>query len=186
MNNMEKLIILKFFIPFAVLASIFSGPIYNLLMFLNPEILESQWSIFVYNIPIANLMALSFILFSIIFLISIRFVDKIAKEPLIIAAIIIIGYCSIFASLLWTWEIIILVFLITSSLLAYLIPTLIRFTSNKIQNKGMHSKLIFPISSFIWVVISFALFFNNGDAWRILYLVTGIINICASSAIVFI
>ncbi len=183
---MEKHTILKFFIPFAVLSSIFSGPVYNLLMFLNPEILESHWSIFVYSIPFANLMALSFILFSIIFIISLRFVDKIAKEPLIIAAIIIIGYSSIFASLLWTWEIVILVFLITSCLLAYLIPTLIRFTSNKIQNKNRLSNLLFPISSFIWVVISFALFFNNGDAWRILYFATGIINICASSAVVFI
>ncbi len=186
MNNMENQTILKFFIPFAVLSSIFSGPVYNLLMFLNPNTLESHWSIFVYTIPIANLMALSFVLFSVIFVISMRFVDKIAKEPLIISAIIIIGYSSIFASLLWTWEIVILVFLITSSLLAYLIPVLSRFASNKIQNRSKRGKLIFPISSLIWVLISFALFFTIGDAWRILYFVTGIINICASSVIIFI
>jgi len=186
MNNMEKLTILKLFIPIAILSSIFSGPFYNLLLFLNPNVLESHWSIFVYTIPIANLMALSFILFSTIFIVTVRFLDKMTKEPLIISAIIIIGYSSIFAGLLWTWEIVILVFLISGSLLAYLIPVLIRFTSNKLQKESNRSKLIFPISSVIWILISFGLFFTYGDAWRIFYFVTGIINICASLTVVFI
>lgn len=186
MNNMENLTILKLFIPIAVLSSIFSGPFYNLLMFLNPHVLESHWSIFVYIVPIASLMALSFILFSIIFIVSMRFLDKITKEPLIISAIIIIGYSSIFAGLLWTWEIIILVFLISSSLLAYLIPVLIRFISTKLQNETDRSKLVFPICSLIWLIISFTLFFTIGDAWRTLYFVTGIINICASFTVAFI
>lgn len=183
---MEKQTILKFIIPIAVLSSIFSGSVYNLLVFLNANILESHWSIFVYPLPFANLMALSFILFSIIFIVSIRFVDKIAKEPLMISAIIIIGFSCIFASLVWIWEIIILVFLITSSLLAYLIPVLIRFTSNKIQNKIGRSKLIFPISSLIWILISYTLFFYTGEAWRTLYFVTGIINIFASLTVAII
>ena len=93
---MKKLAIFKFFIPVAILASVFSGPLYNLLIFLNNWALESHWSIYLDDIAFANLMALSFVLFTIVFIVTAKFVEKLAKEPIIITATILIGFSCIF------------------------------------------------------------------------------------------
>lgn len=175
----------KFLIPTAILSSVFIGPAYNLLIFLNTHILESHWSIFIDNIAFANLMALSFILFSLIFIISIKFVEKITKEPLIIAGIIIIAFSCIYAGLTWVWEIVILAFIITSSTIAFLIPVIIKYTSDKIEKKyeNRRYKFVLPISTLLWIMISFALFAFIGDAWRLLYFVAGGINIISAIVI---
>ena len=175
----------KFLIPTAILSSVFIGPAYNLLIFLNTHILESHWSIFIDDAAFANLMALSFIMFSLIFIISIKFVEKITKEPLIITGIIIIAFSCIYAGLTWVWEIVILAFIITSSTIAFLIPVIIKYTSDKIEKKYENglSKFVLPISTLLWIMISFALFTYIGDAWRLLYFVAGGINIISAIVI---
>ncbi len=175
----------KFFIPTAILSSVFIGPLYNLLIFLNTHILESHWSIFIDDVAFANLMALSFIMFSLILIISIKFVEKITKEPLIITGIIIIAFSCIYAGLTWVWEIVILAFIITSSTIAFLIPVIIKYTSDKIEkeNENRLSKFVLPISTLLWIMISFALFSYIGDAWRLLYFVAGGINIISAIVI---
>jgi len=185
---MQKQMIYKFFIPIAFLASIFSGPVYNLLVFLNTSILESHWSIYLDPIVFANVLAISFILFAVIFLISIKYIEKVLKEPLIILAIIVIGFCSIFVGLTWVFDIIFLSYIISGSAFAYLIPTLAKYTTDKIQNVSEDNriKLVFPVSSLIWIIISFALFFTFGASWRFLYFVFGTINIISSFAFLII
>ncbi len=175
----------KFLIPTAILSSVFIGPAYNLLIFLNTHILESHWSIYIDNVAFANLMALSFILFTIIFIISSKFVEKLTKEPLIITGIIIIAFSCIYAGLTWVWEIVILAFIITSSTIAFLIPVIIKYTSDKIEKKYENklSKFVLPISTLLWIMISFALFTYIGDAWRLLYFVAGGINIISAIVI---
>lgn len=175
----------KFLIPTAILSSVFIGPAYNLLIFLNTHILESHWSIYIDNVEFANLMALSFILFTLIFIISSKFVEKLTKEPLIITGIIIIAFSCIYAGLTWVWEIVILAFIITSSTIAFLIPVIIKYTSDKIEKKYENklSKFVLPISTLLWIMISFALFTYIGDAWRLLYFVAGGINIISAIVI---
>jgi len=185
---MQKLTILKFFVPIAIITSIFSGPVYNLLIFLNVRILETQWGIYYDTVLFANLMALSFILFTLIFIISIRYVDKILKEQIIILGMLLIGFCCIFASLIWGWEIIILVFLVSSISMSFLIPMMIKYTSNIVQKNYENKRylLALPVSVLCWIIVSFILFNAFGVHWRFLFVITGIINIFASLVFVFI
>ena len=189
MINMEKRTILNFFIPIAFVASVFCGQVYNFLIFYNADTLESHWSIFTTDIMFENLMAFTFILFALTFLISFYFQKKIAKDSIIILAIIFIGYSCIFASIIWTWEIVILVFFLTGIITAYLIPGFARLISDKIsrENINKRSALVLPLSAIIWILISLALFrYLGASSWRILYFVTGIINISSSLSILFI
>ncbi len=180
---METHAIFKFFIPIAILASIFLGPAYNFLIFLNTHILESHWSIYVNDITFATLMALSFILFSVLFIISMKFVEKLAQEPLIILSIIIIAFSSVFAGLIWEWEIVVLTFIMSSAALAFLIPVVIKYTSDIVQKEYENRRyiLILPISSLLWICISLLLFAILGEtSWRLLYFISGGINIIAA------
>ncbi|MFX1419496.1 MAG: hypothetical protein ACFE9N_11305 [Promethearchaeota archaeon] len=179
---MQKQLIYKFFIPIAFLSSVFSGPVYNLLVFLNITILESHWSIYYNPYVFANVLAISFILFTAIFIVTVKYIEKAVKESLMILAIIVIGYCSVFVGLTWVFEIIILTFILSGCALAYLIPSITKVASDKIQ-KSSSNKLIryvFPLSSLIWIIISFALFSSFGESWRILYFIIGAINIISS------
>jgi len=179
---MEKLAIFKFFIPVAILASVFSGTLYNLLIFLNKWALESHWSIILDDIAFANLMALSFVLFTIVFIITAKFVETLSKEPFIITGTIIIGFSCIFCGLIWLWELVILVFVITSATTAFLIPTIIKYTADKVEKnyKNANYVLILPLSTLIWLGITVMLFIAPNAPWRILYFVTGSINIFSS------
>ncbi len=185
---MQKLTIVKFFLPFLIVASIFSGPVYNLLMFLNIGILESHWSLYYDPIFLANLMALSFILFTVIFIVSTRWIDKILKDQFIIIGILLIGFCSIFASLIWVWEIVLMVFIITGVATAFVMPMLIKYTSNIVRKKYQNSRytLILPLGALFWIMISYVLFTFIGVHWRFFYLISGVINILSSLVFVFI
>ncbi|MFW9970483.1 MAG: hypothetical protein ACFFDF_09805 [Candidatus Odinarchaeota archaeon] len=185
---MQKLTIFKFFIPILILTSVFSGPFYNLLTFLNTSTLQSYWSFFYNNTLFADLMALSFLLFAILLIISIRYIDKIYREQLIVLCILFVGFCCIYASLIWVWELVILVFVVNFGATAYLIPTLGRYTSKILQktNESSQYKIMLPIGILIWIFISFVLFYFFNGYWRFLYLITGIINILSSSIFVLI
>jgi len=186
---METQTIYKFFVPIAILSSIFIGPAYNLLVFLNTHILESHWSIYINEIAFANLMALSFILFTVLFIISMKFVEKLTKEPLMIAGIIIIAFSSVFAGLIWVWEIVILTFILSGATLAFLIPVVTKYTSDKVKKEYENERyiLILPIASLVWIFISLALFAFIGEAsWRILYFISGGINVTAAILVGFV
>ena len=158
---METQTIFKFFIPIAILTSIFLGPAYNLLLFLNTHIIEFHWSIYVNDVAFANLMALTFILFSVLFIITMKFVEKLTQEPLIIIGIIVISFSSVYAGLIWVWEIIILTFIMTSATLAFLIPVVIKYTSDIIQEEYEDERyiLVLPIGALLWIFVS--LFFQQ-------------------------
>lgn len=186
---MEKQTILKFFVPIAILSSIIIGPAYNLLVFLNTQILESHWSIYINELAFANVMALSFVIFTVLFIISMKFVEKLTKEPLMIVGIIIIAFSSVYAGLIWVWEIVILTFVMSGATLAFLIPVITKYASDKVQKEYQNSRyiLILPIASLLWICISFGLFAYVGEtSWRILYFITGGINIIAAILVGFI
>jgi hypothetical protein len=183
---MKKLTIVKFFLPLLIVASVFSGPMYNLLIFLNIGIIEAHWSLFYDPIFFANLMAISFVIFTIILIITTRWIEKILSDLSIILGILIIGFCCIFASLIWVWEIIVMVFIITSVASAFLIPMLVKKTSNTIRDKyesGRRYSLVLPLGALLWIALSYLLLTLFGVHWRFFYMITGIINI--SSSIVF-
>jgi MFS family permease len=184
---MEKLTIFRIFIPVLILSSLILGPLLNLLTFLNTWVLETHWSIYINDLEFANLMTLSFILFTVVFIITMKFIEKLAKDTFIAIAMVIIGFSCIFAGLLWNWQIVFLVFTITSVSLAFLIPTLTKYASDIIHEKFENPRvaMFFPISLLIWVLIFLSLFATMGSSWRILFYIGGGINILSSFVLVF-
>jgi MFS family permease len=184
---MEKLTLVKFFLPVILISSLILGPFLNLLTFLNTWVLETHWSIYINDIAFANLMTLSFILFTIVFILAMRFVEKLANDTFITIAIIVIGFSCIFAGLIWNWQMVFLVFVITSISLGFLIPTVTKYTSDIFHKKFENPRvvLVFPIGIFIWILIYLILFITMGSSWRMLFFVGGIINILSSFVLVF-
>jgi hypothetical protein len=133
-------------------------------------------------------MALSFILFTVIFLLTTRYIDKLLKEQFIVLSMVIIGFCSIYASLIWIWEIVFLVFIVTSVALAFLIPMIIKYTSIMVEKNYTNRRylLALPVSTVCWIVVTIILFNIIGVHWRFLFVITGIINISSSLVFVFI
>lgn len=74
--------------------------------------------------------------------------------------------------------------------IAYLTPCLIKLTTDvkRVETKKIYVKLSFPISIIVWLIISAIMFGALGilypsSSWRVLYLITGIINIASSPLI---
>lgn len=179
----EKILILKFYLPFIFLAIIFMGPILNFIMFSNRNTLNTYWSFFINNFNFADLMALTFILFTVIFLFSYYFSEKIACKPAIILSTIFIGYNCIYAGFSWTWEIYFLTFVLTGATVGFLIPMILKLIRNSInmeRRKNYHN-LVFPISILVWILIEIIAFTLLGPhSWKIIYIVIGIISIAIS------
>ncbi|KKK45343.1 hypothetical protein LCGC14_0695570 [marine sediment metagenome] len=74
---MEKQRNKKFIVPIVLLASIYSGLIYNFLLLKDRSSLESLGSLFTSGASLSNVFALTFIIFTLILLLSIKYVDKI-------------------------------------------------------------------------------------------------------------
>ncbi|MFW9826155.1 MAG: hypothetical protein ACFFEY_00870 [Candidatus Thorarchaeota archaeon] len=184
---MEKLTIFRIFIPVLILSSLILGPVLNLLTFLNTWVLETHWSIYINDIEFANLMTLSFILFTVVFIITMKFIEKLTKDTFIVIGIIAIGFSCIFAGLIWNWQIVLLVFIITSVSLAFLIPTVTKYTADIIHEKFENPRVVmfFPISLVVWVLIFLSLFATMGSSWRVLFYIAGGINILSSFVLVF-
>ncbi len=132
-------------------------------------------------------MTLSFILFTVIFIITMKFIEKLAKDTFIVIGIIVIGFSCIFAGLIWNWQMVILVFIITSVSIAFLIPTVTKYASDIIHEKFENQRVVmfFPISLMIWILIFLSLFATMGSSWRMLFYVSGAINILSSFVFVF-
>ncbi|MEE9377627.1 MAG: hypothetical protein V3V33_06285 [Candidatus Lokiarchaeia archaeon] len=179
----EKKIILKFYMPFIFLASIFMGPILNFIMFFDRKILNTYWSFFITQAKFTDLMALTFILFTVIFFFSNYFSEKIACKPAIIISNIFIGYNCIYAGFSWTWELYFLTFVLIGATLGFLIPMIFKLIRNSInmERRNIYHKLVFPISILVWILIEIIVFTLLGRySWKMLYIVIGIIAIAIS------
>jgi len=179
----EKILVFKFYMPFIFLASIFMGPILNIIMFLDRTIPNTYWSFFINVTNFADLMAITFIIFTVIFLLSYYFSDKIPSKPTVIISNIFIGFNCIYAGFSWTWELYFLTFIFISATVGFLIPMIFKLIRNSInlETTKIYYNLIFPISILVWILIEIIVFILLGPgSWKILYIVSGIIAIATS------
>lgn len=190
MLNMEKQTFFKFVIPLVFIASIYSGIFYNFAMWLNYGIFETYWSFFVTSSTFTNIITIAFITFVIVLLVSINFLDKIIKKPVIIFCIILIGFCCIYISLTFMVEWLFLYFFLMGLSIAYLTPCLLKLTTQVIGREIKKENYKHSLAAFIivWILLSALLFgvlgnFYPASSWRFLYLITGIINIAAAPLI---
>lgn len=184
---MEKLTIKQATVVILFLTSIYSGLIYIFLLIPEISLLNDYGSNFGTVSSITNVVALAFIIFTLVLLVSIYFLEKIMKRPIITGSIIIVGALYLFVSFTWVIELFYLSLILTVLVIGYLTPSLIKYTSDLIdpETNKSYSKYILPICVIFWFLISWFLFdfFENESTWRLLYMVTGIINIVSSAFI---
>ena len=187
MLNMEKLTIIKLAVPLVFIASIYSGVFYNFAIWLNYGVFESYWSFFVSSSTFTNILAITFIAFTIVLLVSTNFLDKIISKPIISVCIVLIGFCCIYISLTFRVEWLFLYFFLMGLSIAYLTPCLLKLTTEVMRTKTKKEsyKYTFAISIIAWLLISALVFeflgnFYPTSSWRFIYLITGIINIASA------
>lgn len=190
MINMEKQTIINLVIPFVFIASIYSGVFYNFAIWFEYSIFTTYWSFFVTESTFTTIMSFTFIIFALVLLLSIYFLDKIISKPLMTFSIILIGFCCIYSSFTYVIEWYFLYFFLMGVSIAYLTPCLLKLTTEIIRPKvGKEPyKYSFALIIVAWLILSATLIYFLGDfypksSWRILYLITGIINIAASPLI---
>ncbi|MHA2121236.1 MAG: hypothetical protein ACW990_08535, partial [Promethearchaeota archaeon] len=131
-----------------------------------------------------NIFALVFILFAVILLVSVKYVDSVTSKTLITIFLIIIGLSCFFISITWSLEWLILSFIAQAFMIAYVTPTLVKIASESVErdSEDLKAKLAYPISVIAWLAISGFLFWITGDmwVWRYLYIIVGSVNIAAS------
>jgi MFS family permease len=180
---MEKITIVRFIIPVVFISTVFLGPIFNFFLFLYRKILNSYWSFFITNIQFADLMAVTFILFTTFFLLTYHYSEKFATKPVIFLGTVTIGYSCIYSAFVWNWVTFALLFLITGIAMGFIIPKIIEILydiSNK-EDKQRFELYVIPLFAIIWVLIQGIVFEMIGmQSWRILYLIIGIINITSA------
>jgi len=187
MINMEKIENLRFYIPLIFVASIFLGPVFNFLMFFYKKIPNSYWSFYITTIQFADIMALTFILFSVVFVITFTFLKNIAKEPAISLSLIVIGFNCIYAAFTTTWPFYVITFIIIGGTIAFALPKIFALINDIAKTEGVrkYHLSIIPVSSVIWLLIQGIIFEVLGiQLWRTLYIIIGIINI-VSAPIIF-
>ena len=186
MINMKKIANLRFFVPLIFIASIFLGPVYNFILFYYKKIPNTYWSFDITSIQFADIMAITFILFTIIFLVTINFSKKIAYEPAISLCFVIIGFTCIYAAFATTWLIYLITFIVIGGISGFFLPKIINLMTDMANDEKIKIYYIFilPISAFVWIFIHGIIFELIGmQSWRVSYIIIGILNIASSPSI---
>jgi len=180
---MNRQIFMRLIIPWVFLSSIFVGVGFNFLLFIYPEIIDYFGTWFISDIRFSDLLAITFIIFTFILLITVKFIDKIAHRSTLIICVIITGFSLIYTSFAWNWQIYFMNFLLTGVGIGFIVPIIIRLMNRVLpsdQSKIQYS-IFFLLTIVIWV-ISFGFIFTQIGAkfWRLLFIVVGSINIFSS------
>lgn len=184
---MSKQTIFRFIIPIFILSSVFSGLTLNFASFFNSSIIDSKGSWFISVLRFADLLAISFILFYVILLITIAIVEKINK-PFLIIGIIFTGFTYIYAGITWNWVFYFIMFIMSSIGIAFITPVILKYITRALpSDKRKNNYLIYTLLTIIgWIVCFFILFNIIGvHFWRFLYIISGVIAVFSSLFIIY-
>ncbi len=184
---MNRQIFMRLIIPWVFLSSIFVGVGLNFLLFIYPEIIDYFGTWLISDIRVSDLLAITFIIFTFILLITVKFIDKIAHRSTLIICVIITGFSLIYTGFAWNWQIYFMNFLLTGVGIGFIVPIFIRLMNRVLpsdQRKIPYS-IFFLLTIVIWV-ISFGFIFTliGAKFWRLLFIIVGIINIFSSILII--
>ncbi|MBY8989886.1 MAG: hypothetical protein KGD58_03950 [Candidatus Lokiarchaeota archaeon] len=181
---MEKLTNKEFITPTVLIASVYAVLVSNFFMMAYRSVLDANWSFFTNNNSLANILALAFVLFIVILVLSIKYTEKIDSKILITIIIIITGLCGFVVTTFWTLEWFMLGFIVVALSIAYLTPCLSKLSTEMVgpEPEKDYYKLIFPISMILWIGISVLIFYfiENEYVWRFFYIISGVLNIAGS------
>ena len=174
---------MRFMIPWVILSSIFVGVILNFLSFMYPQIIDYVGSWFITTLSFSDLLSITFIVFTIILLTTIKFIDKIANRTTLIICVILTGFSLIYTSLSWNWQIYFLNFLITGIGIGFIFPIIIRLMIRVLPSDQSKTRylIFFLLTTVIWVISFGFIFMLIGVRfWRLLFIIVGTINIFSS------
>jgi len=184
---MTRQIFMRFMIPFVILSSNFVGVVLNFLSFYNPEIVNNSGSWFITPVRFADLLAITFIIFTFILLMTIKFIDKIARDSTLIICVIFTGFSLIYTSFSWNWQIYFINFLITGVIIGLIFPIVIKLMIRVLPlDRSSTPYLIFFLLTVVMWVSSFGFIFMliGVRFWRLLFIIVGTINIFSSILII--
>ncbi|MFX1498633.1 MAG: hypothetical protein ACFFBH_14005 [Promethearchaeota archaeon] len=163
-----------------MLSSVIMGPIYAFISFASIGIPEYYYSWYISIITTANYTAISFILFIIIFMISIRYAEKLSNIFTVLLSLVITGITLIYFAVTPYLDLYIILTIISGALFGFTIPITLKFTARNLfigqENRIKVISTIVIILSYI--LIPFLMFSFFGLVyWRTIYLVSGIIMV---------
>ena len=161
---MTRQIFLRFIIPWVFLSSIFVGVSFNFLSFMYPEIIDYVGSWFITAIKFSDLFAITFILFTIILLTTIIFIDKIASTSSLIICVIFTGFILIYTSFTWNWQIYFMNFLLAGVGIGFIVPIIIRLMIRVLPSDRSKTPylIFFLLTVVVWVISYSFLFMLRG------------------------
>jgi MFS family permease len=159
------------------IASVYAVLIYNFFMMANRSLLGADLSLFINNTSLANILALTFIAFSVILILSLRYSEKINNKGIVTTLIIIVALCSYLVPSFWALEGFMISFIVVGLSIAYLTPMLPKLAAEIVgpEPERSYYKLIYPASVVIWIAISALIFYYIEDelVWKVIYIITG-------------
>ncbi|MFX1345642.1 MAG: hypothetical protein ACFFBC_03200 [Promethearchaeota archaeon] len=184
---MIRQLYIRFAIPCAIISSVFVGAILNLLSFLDPSIIDNDGSWFISSIRFADLFAITLIIFTVISLTTIKFIEKIPHDTVLIVCVILTGFSLIYTSFSWNWQIYFMNFLITSIGISLILPIFIELMTGILPSDRSKTPylIFFLLTIVIWVLTFSIIYLLIGVRfWRLLYIIVGTINIFSSILII--
>ena len=178
---------MRFIIPYFILSSIFVGVVFNFLSFINPGIVNNDGSWFITPVRFADLLSITFIIFTLILVTTIKFIDKIARDTILIICLILTGFSLIYISFSWNWQTYFINFLITGVGIGFIFPIIIRLMIRVLPSDQSKTPylILFLLTIVMWVISFGFIFMLIGVRfWRLLYIIVGTINIFSSILII--
>jgi len=178
---------MRFIIPYFILSSIFVGVVFNFLSFINPGIVNNDGSWFITPVRFADLLSITFIIFTLILVTTIKFIDKIARDTILIICVILTGFSLIYISFSWNWQTYFINFLITGVGIGFIFPIIIRLMIRVLPSDQSKTPylILFLLTIVMWVISFGFIFMLIGVRfWRLLYIIVGTINIFSSILII--
>lgn len=184
---MMRQLYIRFAIPCVIISSVFVGVVLNFLSFFDPSIINNDGSWFITPIRFADLLAITLIIFTVISIMTIKFIEKIPRSTILIICVILTGFGLIYTSFSWNWQIYFMNFLITSIGISLILPIFIELMIRVLPSDLSKTPylIFFFLTIVIWVLTFGIIFMLIGVRfWRLLYIVVGTINIFSSILII--
>ncbi|MFX1323366.1 MAG: hypothetical protein ACFE8N_00300 [Promethearchaeota archaeon] len=166
-----------------LLASVYSSLISNFFLLAYRTVLNIRWALFTSSAALTNVLAVAFILFTVILITSLKYVDKITRKLYVTILLLVTSASCFIITTTWIYELFILFFVIIAFSTAYLTPSMAKLISDfsNTEERRDFDKYIYPLSILIWGVISGLLFyFGSIYIWRYFLIITGSLNFAAS------
>ncbi|MFX0031108.1 MAG: hypothetical protein ACFE8E_10525 [Candidatus Hodarchaeota archaeon] len=177
MNNKN---IINFVAKLIMLYSVLLGPIYTFFSFTSPIIPEYYYSWFMNIEMIATYTTMSFIIFVFVFLLTIRYIEKISNKLTVLISLMITSLILIYLAVGSMLEIYIILTILSGALFGFTIPVTMKFIAEDVfLGQETNTKVITTLIIVgLYIIVSFLIFNYFGLIyWRLIYLITGIIMV---------